>query len=51
MASATITSNGQVTIPRRIREVLRLSPGDWIVVVTDDEGRVIVRPRTKYTVS
>jgi AbrB family looped-hinge helix DNA binding protein len=46
MPSATITSKGQVTIPWRIREVLRLGPGDRVDFVINDEGRVIVRPGT-----
>jgi AbrB family looped-hinge helix DNA binding protein len=28
--SATITSKGQVTIPKRIRQLLRLKPGDTV---------------------
>src|SRR6516225_3347731 len=43
MPSATITSNGQVTIPRRIREVLQLGPGDRIDFVINDEGRPVPR--------
>jgi AbrB family looped-hinge helix DNA binding protein len=46
MPSATITSKGQVTIPRRIRDLLRLEPGDRIDFVIDDQGRVLVRPGT-----
>jgi AbrB family looped-hinge helix DNA binding protein len=46
MPSATITSKGQVTIPRRIREMLRLEPGDRIDFVIDDGGRVVVRAGT-----
>ena len=46
MPSATITSKGQVTIPKRIRDLLRLEPGDRIDFVIDDQGRVRVRPGT-----
>jgi antitoxin PrlF len=46
MPSATITSKGQVTIPRRIRELLRLESGDRIDFVIDDHGRVLVQPGT-----
>ena len=45
MPSATVTSKGQVTIPKSIRDLLRLKPGDKVDFVRDDEGRVVVRPR------
>lgn len=28
--SATVTSKGQITIPRRVREALNLNPGDQV---------------------
>jgi antitoxin PrlF len=46
MPSATLTSKGQITIPKRIRDLLRLEPGDRIDFVVDGEGRVLVRPGT-----
>ena len=45
MPSATVTAKGQVTIPKKIRELLRLKPGDRIDFVLD-EGRVVVRAAT-----
>jgi antitoxin PrlF len=44
-ASSTLTSKGQTTVPKEIREVLGLSDGtliDWIV----SDGALTVRPRT-----
>ena len=46
MASRTITSKGQVTVPKRIRDFLRVKPGDPIDFVIEDGGRVVVRPST-----
>ena len=46
MASRTITSKGQVTVPKVIRDFLRLKPGDPIDFVIEDGGRVVVRPST-----
>ena len=40
---ATITAKGQVTVPKTIRDKLRLAPGDKIdfILVSDDEVRVV----------
>ena len=38
-----ITVKGQVTIPKRIREVLRLSPGDYVELDVNTGGEIIVR--------
>jgi antitoxin PrlF len=40
MATAKITSKGQVTIPRRIREHLRVGEGDRLEFRVDEEGAV-----------
>ena len=42
MPTATVTSKGQVTIPKKVREVLRIGPGDRIEFVVDNEGKVRV---------
>ncbi|MBG6077399.1 AbrB/MazE/SpoVT family DNA-binding domain-containing protein [Polaromonas sp. CG_9.11] len=39
MTSATVTSKGQITIPARIREALKVSAGDRIEFVQVQEGR------------
>lgn len=46
MATATVTSKGQITLPKSIREHLRLDTGDVIDFIVNDEGEVIVRPIT-----
>lgn len=43
MPMAAITSKGQVTLPRKVREVLRVGPGDRIDFVVDPDGSVTVR--------
>jgi len=42
---ATLTSKGQVTIPKRIREQLGLEAGTKIEFVLDDDGSLHVRPK------
>lgn len=36
----TLTGKGQVTLPKALRERLRLSPGDRIEFAIEDDGRV-----------
>ena len=48
-AEATITSKGQVTIPRAIRQVLNVAAGDKVVFEVVDHS-VRLRPRHEKTV-
>lgn len=43
---ATITSKGQVTLPKKVRDQLHLKPGDKVEFLTDDDGTVRVIPVT-----
>ena len=47
MATATITSKGQVTIPKAVRESLHLHAGDRIEFVVRGESEALLRPVTK----
>jgi AbrB family looped-hinge helix DNA binding protein len=44
MANATITNEGQVTIPKEIRDYLKLATGSQVAFVIDDEGQVKIIP-------
>ena len=44
MATAIITSKGQTTIPKQIREHLKLESGDRVEFVIDADGRVVLMP-------
>lgn len=44
MATATVTSKGQITLPKSIREHLRLDTGDVLDFIVNNEGEVVVRP-------
>jgi antitoxin PrlF len=46
MASSRITSKGQVTVPKLIREALNVEPGDRLAFRIQDDGVVIVEPET-----
>jgi len=44
MPKATMTSKGQVTLPKSVREHLRLDRGDRIDFVLEEDGTVRLRP-------
>ena len=43
MPIATLTSKGQITLPRAVRERLRLETGDLVDFVIEDDGEIRVR--------
>ena len=43
MATATVTSKGQVTIPKSVRDLLRVDAGDQLDFAINDRGEVVVR--------
>lgn len=45
MPTTTITSKGQVTIPKKIREKLDLQTGDVLNFKFETENTIIVRPK------
>lgn len=47
MALATITTKGQVTIPKSVRDSLMLSSGDKIEFVVTDKREALIRPISK----
>jgi antitoxin PrlF len=44
MSSARVTSKGQVTIPKRIRDFLQVKSGDRLDFDIEAPGKVVVRP-------
>ena len=46
MPSTTITSKGQVTIPKAVRDELGLRVGDRVAFRVLEDGRVVVEPET-----
>ena len=47
MATATVTSKGQITIPKRIREQLRIRTGDKVDFSVEKDGSVKLHPIAK----
>ena len=48
MPRATLTSKGQVTVPKAIRDLLRLGTGDRVDFVVREDGTVVLRPATVH---
>jgi AbrB family looped-hinge helix DNA binding protein len=46
MATATITSKGQTTIPKEIRDHLHVGAGDRLEFLVEPDGKVVVIPAT-----
>ena len=47
MALATLATKGQVTIPKVVREALKLNSGDKIEIIVTDNREAIIRPVSK----
>ena len=46
MATATLTSKGQITVPKAVREALRLKAGDRVEFLVGEDGTVTIWPVT-----
>ena len=47
MATAAITSKGQITIPSEVRKKLGLKPGDRVSFVEGEHGEYILKPKAE----
>lgn len=47
MPISRLTSNGRITVPKEIRDLLKLVPGDRIDFVVGRSGHVTLRPLNK----
>jgi antitoxin PrlF len=46
MATAAVTSKGQITIPIEVRKKLGLKPGDRVRFIEGEKGEYILKPKT-----
>jgi antitoxin PrlF len=46
-AASTLPSKGQITIPKEIRDLLRLQAGHRAEFEVDRQGQLIMRPRNR----
>ena len=47
MALATLTTKGQVTVPKSVRDALHLRSGDKLEFIITDNGGIVLRPVTR----
>jgi antitoxin PrlF len=47
MATATLTSKGQTTIPKEVRSAANLKPGDRMHFTVLEDGTIIVRVKNR----
>jgi AbrB family looped-hinge helix DNA binding protein len=47
MSESTLTSKGQITIPKAVRERLHLETGDTVYFEIRDDGTVLLVPRNE----
>ena len=47
MVTATLTSKGQLTIPKAVRDSLRLHSGDRVAFVVHGDEEAVLKPVTK----
>jgi AbrB family looped-hinge helix DNA binding protein len=48
MPTATVTTKGQITIPKEVRDHLGVETGDRLSFVVQEDGTVIVKPITRH---
>jgi antitoxin PrlF len=47
---STLSSKGQITVPQKVREIIRATPGDQIEFVLNNSGEVVVKAIKKDSV-
>ncbi|GAB4235913.1 MAG: hypothetical protein OHK0028_12620 [Deltaproteobacteria bacterium] len=47
MPAATLTTKGQLVVPKAIRDLMGIHPGDRLDFVVLDDGNVLMRPATE----
>ena len=47
MSLSTLTSKGQITIPKNLRDLLSIGTGDKLEFIINDQGELVIKPITK----
>jgi AbrB family looped-hinge helix DNA binding protein len=49
MPSSTLNKRGQTTLPREIRDALKIVPGDKLTMEVREDGAVLIRKKSDVT--
>jgi AbrB family looped-hinge helix DNA binding protein len=47
MLLSTLTAKGQMTIPKHIRDAMKLRPGDKVEIVLNENQEAVIRPAAR----
>lgn len=47
MLLSTLTAKGQMTIPKHIRDAMKLRPGDKVEIILNENQEAVIRPVAK----
>ena len=47
MAATTLTSKGQITIPKAVRDALHIQVGDKVEFFTNEANEIVLKPVTR----
>jgi len=50
MSLSTLTSKGQITIPKELRESMSIDAGDKIEFIVNEQNEVVIKPITKKAI-
>ena len=50
MSLSTLTSKGQITIPKSLRESMSIVTGDKIEFIINEQNEVVIKPITKKAI-
>ena len=50
MSLSTLTSKGQITIPKSLRESMSIDAGDKIEFIINEQNEVVIKPITKKAI-
>jgi AbrB family looped-hinge helix DNA binding protein len=51
METGTLTSKGQITIPKKIREILNVQTADRLIFIPVEDGKVLITTERKSATS
>ena len=47
--TATVGEKGQIVIPKQLRDVFKIEPGDMLLLLADKKKGIAIPPKGKFT--